>query len=98
MLTTPRAQLVEKLITSEEGVIFKAYFLVFEEEGCIKARLVRAIPVSKKQNAIVFALTGNVAQAPVAEIVSEVVKGQITSPYASFLYFTGSKPRAPSLA
>ena len=96
MLTTPRAQLVEKLITSEEGVVFKAYFLVFEEEGRIKARLVRAVPVSKKKNEIVFALTGDIATHTPAEFVSEITSEKIISPYSSLLYFVGSKPRAPS--
>ena len=96
MLTTPRAQLVEKMITSPEGVVFKAIFLVYEEEGRVKARLVQAVPVSKKKHPIVFALTGDVAAAPVVEIVSEVVENQILSPYASLLYFAGTKPRAPT--
>lgn len=97
MLTTPRAQLVEKLITSAEGVVFQAMFLVYEEDGRVKARLVRAIPVSKKAQPIVFALTGDITPAPAIEIASEIEAENIISPYTSLLYFVGSKPRAPSL-
>jgi hypothetical protein len=96
MLTTPRAQLVEKMITSEDGIVFKAFFLVYEEEGRVKARLVRAVPVSKKQNAVVFALTGDVLHTPCIEIKSDTAIDQIISPYSSLLYFSGSKPRAPT--
>lgn len=96
MLTTPRAQLIEKLITSPEGIVFKAIFLVYEEEGRIKARLVRAVPVSKKQSAIIFALAGESSNISRAEIISDATHTQIVSPYASLLYFVGSKPRAPS--
>lgn len=97
MLTAPRAQLIEKIITSEEGVVFKAYFLVYEEEGRMKARLVRAIPISHKQAPVVFALTGEISASPVIEIASETKAEIIISPYYEFLYFVGSKPRAPSL-
>ncbi|MEN9647427.1 MAG: hypothetical protein RLY57_231 [Candidatus Parcubacteria bacterium] len=96
MLTTPRAQLIEKLITSPEGIVFRAVFLVYEEEGRIKARLVRAVPVSKKQNAIIFALAGESSNISRAEVASDATHNEIVSPYSSLLYFVGSKPRAPS--
>ncbi len=97
MLTTPRAQVIEKMITSEEGIVFKAVFLVYEEAGKMKARLVRVTPVAKKAQEIIFALTGDIQTSPAIEIVSEIAEKHIVSPYSSVLYFTGSKPRAPTL-
>ncbi len=97
MLTTPRAQLIEKMITSAEGIVFKAVFLVYEEEGRMKARLVQAVPVSKKAQPVVFALTGHVHMAPAPEVIIREQATEAISPYTSFLYFVGSKPRAPSI-
>ena len=99
MLTTPRAQIVEKLITSPEGVVFLATFLVFEEMGKVKARLVKAVPVQKAEKTDeVLAICGDVSKCFV-EILKEVFSpDQIVSPYNSILYFTGAKPRAPTFA
>ena len=98
MLTTPRAQIVEKMITSPEGVVFLATFLVFEEMGKVKARLVKAVPVEKAKKSEVLAICGDVCNSFV-EILKEVfAPDQIVSPYNSILYFTGAKPRAPTFA
>jgi hypothetical protein len=96
MLTIPRSQLIEKLITSAEGIVFKAFFLVYEEDGKVKARLVRAIPISKKISPVVFALAGDVQNSIAPISIIKVKSEKIISPFNSILYFAGSKPRAPS--
>lgn len=99
MLTTPRAQLVEKMITSPEGVVFQATFLVFEEFGKVKARLVKAVPIQKAENTgEVLAICGDVCNSFVEILKEAFASYKIISPYNSILYFTGVKPRAPTFA
>lgn len=99
MLTAPRAQLIEKLITSPEGIVFHATFLIFEEEGKIRARLISATPISKVKNTspCVLALCGNVSIPSPYSYSSPLKATNYKLQITNSLYFTCSKPRAPSL-
>jgi hypothetical protein len=97
MLTTPRAQLIEKFITSPEGVVFKAIFLVYEEAGKVKARLIEATPVADvPETSEILAISDGSIASPFAEAFSEGFPLSTFNYQLNSLYFTGAKPRAPS--
>ncbi|MDD5318979.1 MAG: hypothetical protein PHF79_04185 [Candidatus Pacebacteria bacterium] len=98
MLATRRSQFVEKIITSPEGLDFRVVFLVFEEGGRIKARLVSATPISAPatNNNAAMALPGFAQSMEYAAILAFTWDDIIPSPYNSILRFTGSIPRGPN--
>ncbi len=99
MLTTPRSQFVEKIITSPEGIDFKVVFLVYEENGKVKGHFVSATPVSAPAQAAdehILALGGKIEKNLFFQIFEKIEKKVIPSPYSSLLYFKGSIPRAPA--
>lgn len=97
MLTTPRSQLVEKIITSPEGVQFLATFLVYEETGRVKAKLIKAIPIAIPEEKPLALLTP-VFKAKISYEEPSILRTEpILSPFNSILDFTCTKPRAPSL-
>ncbi|MEI6478966.1 MAG: hypothetical protein WCO18_01595 [bacterium] len=99
MLIVPRTKFVEKIITSQEGVDFKVLFLVYEEAGRIKAKVISAIPVSvnlsKKESPIALPNFSQFKRV-IEEVIVEKTSKIIPSPYNSILYFNCTIPRAPA--
>ncbi len=100
MLVTQRTKYIEKIITSPEGVDFKVIFLVYEENGRVKAKVVSSNPlntVSKNNDEVILALPPfpQIKKA-ISSIIKEVDSKIIPSPYNSILYFNCTIPRAPA--
>ena len=97
MLTTSRKQIVEKVI-AKDGVLFRVWFAVSNENGKIIATPIKAVPLgSVLENEIRVALpTLRVKDvcnfAPAKNFVDKII-----SPYSSLIFVSGSKPRAPTL-
>ena len=99
MLVAPRTKFVEKIITSPEGVDFKVLFLVYEEAGRLKAKIISAVPVSESsvKNETFLALpTSAQFKKVINSVIREVNQKIIPSPYNSILYFNCTIPRAPA--
>ncbi len=88
---------VEKIIRDKEGRLVRATFSVYENGGRIKARLVEYVYLTNGT------ISGNVLA--LGGLTSPKVKNQnfsfdktVKSPYFNkeSLYFSGSKPRAPT--
>lgn len=96
---SPQKNIVERIFRDKEGRLVKATFYVYESGGHFKARLVKVEFIKEVlvlENKI-FSLPGYVSQFPkYTEKIS--INGNIVSPYFNnnLLYFSGSKPRAPS--
>lgn len=91
-----RRQIVERIVKNAEGVEFKVVFLVYEEAGQIKGRIISATPV-EAQKEPVLALTGAVKRQVISRVVKEYKRELIPSPFESLLYFNLSIPRGPNL-
>lgn len=93
----PLGNYVERIIRDKNGQLVRATFCVYECNGHIKARLINAELVKEVlQNEKVEILTGFV-QKEYRNFIEYV--GATVSPYFSLntLYFSGSKPRAPTI-
>lgn len=96
MLTTSHKKIVEKVV-ARDGVLFRVWFAVSNENGRIVATPIKAIKLgSVLENEVKIALpcakTKNVCNfAPIKTFVDHIV-----SPYSSLIFVSGSKPRAPS--
>ena len=98
MLTTPRSQFVEKIITSPQGIDFRVVFLVYEENGAIKGKIVSATPVSSSVSLghiEVISLPGHIFS-QVFEFVRSTFTKEIVSPYTDLSFFVSQPTRAPS--
>lgn len=97
MLTTSRKQIVEKVI-AKDGVLFRVWFAVSNENGKIVATPIKAVQIGAVEDhevkiALPCAKTKDICNfAPVRTFVDKIV-----SPYSSLLFVSGSKPRAPTL-
>lgn len=97
MLTTTRKQIVEKVI-AKDGVLFRVWFAVSNENGRIVATPVKAIELGKVEDhevkiALPCLKTKAICNfAPVKSFVDKII-----SPYSSLIFVNGSKPRAPTL-
>jgi hypothetical protein len=99
MLIAPRTKFVEKIITSPEGVDFKVLFLVYEEAGRLKAKVISAVPVNEssvKTETILALPTSTQFKKAIDSVIQEVSEKIIPSPYNSILYFNCTIPRAPA--
>lgn len=97
MLTTTRKQIIEKVILSKDGVPFRVWFEVSFINGCCDAKILRAIPIEETQKAASIIALPEARKITHFDIVKEFVSlKRIASPYASLLFVSGSKPRAPS--
>ena len=88
---------VEKILRDKEGRLVRATFYVYESAGRIKARLVDFVYLSEEfVKSATFFLTGfsktNTQGNPVYN-----PKSVISSFVSEILFFSGSKPRAPTL-
>jgi len=96
-LSRPRGEYVERIIRDKNGQLVRATFCVYECNGHIKARLLNAEFLTETlSNKKVIAIDG-IAKKEFREIIDEI--GKTISPYFTFdtLYFSGSKPRAPTI-
>ncbi|MEI8338233.1 MAG: hypothetical protein WCF92_03785 [bacterium] len=100
MLVTQRTKYIEKIITSPEGVDFNVVFLVYEENGRIKAKVVSSTPINvapENNKEIILALPSfSQIKKAISSIIKEVDSKIIPSPYSSILYFNCTIPRAPA--
>lgn len=93
----PIGNYVERIIRDKNGRLVRATFCVYEYSGHIKARLISAEYIKEDiiENRSTPALVGFV-QKELKNFVEYV--GETISPYFNLntLYFSGSKPRAPT--
>ena len=89
---------VEKIIRDKHGRLVRATFYVYENAGRVKARLIDFVYLTEEiiKSTKVF-LAGFFKKAPSAR--SDLAGKSIVSPFLNFeiLFFSGSKPRAPTL-
>lgn len=97
-IVTSKGKIVEKTLRDKGGRLVHAKFYVYENAGVIKARLLDFVYVSEEViKSEVFFLTGfskSYTQGnPVYNLKS------FASPFVTkgILYFSGSKPRAPTI-
>src|SRR3989344_653737 len=98
-----RQKIVEKIVRNDLGQEFKVVFLVYEEAGQIKGRILSATPLETPNpdgkhacasygaglasRSPVLALSGNVRRQVISQIVKEYKRELIPSPFKSLLYF-----------
>jgi len=96
-ITTPRGNLIEKVLRDKDGKLVRATFCVYEESGRFKARLLNFVYLDESlENKEVLCL--EVLKTNFDFQVEKNLDHKIISPYFDFniLSFLGSKPRAPS--
>ena len=97
MLTTTRKQIIEKVV-ARDGVLFRVWFVVSNENGKVIAKPIRAEKLgSVEDHEVKIALPCAKAKdvcnfQPVKSFVNKIV-----SPYTSILRFTCTIPRGPNL-
>lgn len=94
-----QGNIVEKVLRDREGKLIRAKFFVYENGGRIKARLLEFVYLTELALAsgVNFILSGFVKA---KEIVNSFSNSKsFTSPFVILetIYFSGSKPRAPTL-
>ncbi len=100
MLTISQSKFVEKIITSPQGIQFRVLFLVYLEDGRVKAKVISstaietALPIESNTLAIAGANTEKKYIEPANQKINSKF---IPSPYNSILYFNLSIPRGPNL-
>ena len=87
--------IVEKVLRDREGRLIRARFFVYENAGRIKGRLLDFVQIETLKG-VAFELVGIVKQKLVRFL--NTVRTAFTSGFFSteILYFSGSKPRAPT--
>jgi hypothetical protein len=96
-LVLSKSNYVEKILHDKDGRLVRATFCVYENGGRIKARLVDVVYLDEYQglDSKTSELFGFVAKQKIENVCDSVF--DIVSPYFSnILYFSGSKPRAPT--
>lgn len=96
-LIQSKTNFVEKIIRDKEGRLVRATFCVYENGGRIKAKLVEYVYITA--GAISGKILSLAGLSKNKKIVSEIIFTGVTkSPYFNkeSLYFSGSKPRAPT--
>ena len=99
-MLTLRQKIVEKIVKNDLGQSFKVTFLVYEEAGQIKARILSAKPLEASNLASsepVLALAGKVKRQIISQVVKEYSRALIPSPFESLLYFNLNIARGPNL-
>ncbi len=90
---------MERVVRDADGRLVRLSFCVYENGGHIRARLLNAVYLEEYreiENKIPV-LTGFKLEKKYP--IKVIFKNKIVSPYFNFdiLYFSGSKPRAPTL-
>ncbi len=97
MLTTARKQIVEKVI-ARDGVLFRVWFAVSNENGKITATPIKAVKLGNvEDNEIKIALPVIKTKQVYNFKLPKASFESIISPYSSLIFVSGSKPRAPTL-
>ncbi|MFA5888811.1 MAG: hypothetical protein WCW47_00505 [Candidatus Paceibacterota bacterium] len=96
-LTKPIGEYVERIVRDKNGQLVRATFCVYECDGHIKARLINAEIINEYLQKTEILKLGGLTAKWVRNYVEYV--GATISPYFSLntLYFSGSKPRAPTI-
>ena len=93
-----QGNIVEKILRDREGRLARVNFYVYENEGRLKARILKIEYIDEKISAgLVLSLNGSIDDSNVSP-QSNVVVDAVISPFfdSSLIYTIGSKPRAPS--
>ncbi len=88
--------IVEKVLRDKEGRLVRARFAIYENAGRIKARLIDFVYIDVKELAgKVLSLVGfsNKVSTKLNSFYKAVISPFV---YSEILYFSGSKPRAPT--
>jgi len=96
-LSQPRGKIIEKVLHNPDGQFVRAVFCVYEVHGRVKVRLLHSTVIAtQSQKSEILALTGYTFS-PVSES-SIIFHTSIVSPFVDShsIYFSGSKPRAPT--
>ena len=93
-----KGNIVEKVLRDKEGRLVRVTFYVYESAGRIKARLVDFVYISKQvvKSTVFFLAKFYKAQ---TKNLDDTIDKSIISPFLNFeiLFFSGSKPRAPTI-
>jgi hypothetical protein len=93
-----KGNIVEKILRDKEGKLVRAQFCIYEDHGRIKARLIEAIYIEEQPllSGQTLSLSGykNI-KLTWSEVIPKIAS---LSPFFTkeTLYFSGSKPRAPT--
>lgn len=97
MLTTARKQIIEKII-ARDGVLFRVWFAVSNENGKVLATPIKAVRIgSVEDSEIKIALPCPKPKNVCNFAPQKISYNKIVSPYSSLILVSGSKPRAPTL-
>ncbi|MES2060145.1 MAG: hypothetical protein V4438_03880 [Patescibacteria group bacterium] len=91
----PRSKIVEKIVRNDLGQEFKVLFLVYEEAGQVKARIISAKPLAESKE-VILQLSGSVKRQIISTVVAEYKSELIPSPFESLLYFNLNIARGPN--
>ncbi len=94
-----RQKIVEKIVRNDLGVEFKVVFLVYEEVGQVKGRIISATPLECPIGASkspVLTLSGACKRVLISTVVLEFKRDLIPSPFASLLYWNLNIARGPN--
>jgi hypothetical protein len=98
-LTRSQSNIVEKVIRDKDGKLIRARFFVYENGGRIKARLLDFVYLTEQ----VLLSSANFLLSVISKTKAIVTKFSsvktYTTPFTTLntIYFSGSKPRAPTL-
>lgn len=98
-LIQSKSNIVEKVLRDKEGKLIRARFFVYENGGRIKARLLDFVYLTEQ----VLLSSANFLLSSLSKTKSIVTKFSSVKTYTSpftilnTIYFSGSKPRAPTL-
>lgn len=97
-ITTTQGNFIEKIVRDANGKFARVTFCVYENAGHIKARIVKVVYLEEclsiESSSLV--LTGFKSDKVFQSV--ETFLNKIVSPYfnSKLIYFSGSKPRAPT--
>lgn len=97
-LSQPRGKIIEKVLQNPDGQMVRAVFCVYETEGRVKARLLHSTVIGiESQKPEILTLGGSIfSYTPESRVIFYT---PIVSPFvdSNSIYFSGSKPRAPTI-
>ena len=97
-LTQSKGNTVEKILRDKNGRLVRATFYIYENAGRVKARLVDFVYLSEEFVKSTKVFLAGFLKAQVSQFKNVINKLNVTSLISrEILYFSGSKPRAPSL-
>ncbi|MEQ1500020.1 MAG: hypothetical protein ABL917_01455 [Parcubacteria group bacterium] len=97
-LTRSQSNIVEKVIRDKDGKLIRARFFVYENGGRIKARLLDFVYLAEQvllNGTNLFLSTFSKTKTIISKF-SDVKKYTFAFKTLNTIYFSGSKPRAPT--